>query len=81
MTGKQTHQFDLVVGGVKYFVVAQAFSFNEQVRYTISINGLEPDVFVWNEQAQMFQPIGDGATILPDALLVTINDKLQSLAG
>lgn len=80
-TGKGVHQFSVNVDGVNYFVTAEPFAFNDQVRYKMTINSREPDIFVWDQAVEMYRPLNDDATVLPDGLLRGINDKLFALVG
>lgn len=81
MSGKNVHRFTVNVDHVQYFVTAEPFSFNDQVRYKITVNDRQPDILVWDTDVDMYRPVGDDATVLPDGLLRGINDKLMALTA
>lgn len=70
--------FDLLVDEVPYFVRAVPFSFNDERRFYISVNGGADHVFAWDLQVGRFRAIDDTAAILPDAVETEISAQLQS---
>lgn len=80
MDGKNLHEFNIDVDGVGYFVEAEPYQFNNQVRYYISVNGRTRDVFVWDTERELFRALDDDAVILPDGLIRDISNKLLELA-
>lgn len=75
----KSHQFNIDVDHVKYYVEAMPFSFNEQVRYKVAVNGRPANIFVWDQDVELYRPLDDDATVLPDGLIWAINRKLLDL--
>lgn len=73
------YQFDIDVDHVKYYVEAMPFSFNEQVRYKIAVNGRPANIFAWDQEVELYRPIDDDATLLPDGLIRAVNRKLFAM--
>jgi hypothetical protein len=71
-------RFDLMIDGVPYDIMAIPFSFNDEVRYTISINGGEEHVFTWDSELGALRAIDDGASIIPARVEEAISEKLQA---
>lgn len=70
--------FNIVVDGVPYRIDFEPFFFNDQVRYYVSVNAGERDVFVWDESLELFRATNDNAGTLPAALEKAISTKLQN---
>lgn len=78
--GNQTvHELNTMVDNVPYFVEAVPFQFNDQVRYNIMINGGPTDVFVWDEDVQLFKALNEDASTLPDGLIRAITTRILEL--
>ncbi len=60
--------FNLSVDDVPYVVETEPFSFNDEVRYYVRVNGGTDHVFVWDPQLREFRSLDDDAAELPDAL-------------
>lgn len=73
----QAHELNITVDGVPYFVEAKPFEFNDQIRYNITINGGPETVFVWNDDLQLFKPLGDDSSTLPDGLILSITRRIM----
>jgi hypothetical protein len=75
---KNERTFNLVVDDVPYVVKASPFSFNEEIRYYINVNGASDHVFTWDSELKMLRAIDDDAGTLPDAVEEAISTRLQS---
>jgi hypothetical protein len=71
-------QFDLVVDGVPYSVMAIPFAFNDETRYTIRVNSGEEHIFTWDSELGALRAIDDGAGALPVGVEEAVSRKLQS---
>lgn len=72
------HSFNMVVDSVPYFIKAVPFSFNDDIRFYISINGGTDHVFTWDPQVLGMRAIDDKAGDLPTSLEEAISRKIQS---
>ena len=70
--------FGLVVDGVPYTVKSIPFSFNEELRFRIILNGNSEHVFTWDSQICMLRAINDDSSVLPAGLEEALSEKLQS---
>lgn len=68
-----------IVDDVPYLVTAAPFSFNEETRFYVRINGGPEHVFTWDSDLKQLRAIDDEAGDLPDVLEEAISQKLQSL--
>ncbi len=75
---KHERTFNLVVDDVPYVVKASPFSFNEEIRYYINVNGATEHVFTWDSELKMLRAIDDDAGTLPNAVEEAISTRLQS---
>lgn len=75
-SGKKVHEFNIMVDNVPYFVEAEPFPFNDQVRYRVTVNGGSTDIFVWDDDIQLFRALDDDAATLPDGLIRSITANL-----
>jgi hypothetical protein len=73
-------RFNLLVDSVPYIVSAKPFRFNEEVRYSVSVNGGSEHVFTWDSSLGQLRAIDDDASTLPDNVEEAISEKLQSKA-
>ncbi len=74
MAGEQTYQ--ILVDKVPYLIRVTPFTFNDQKRFRVSINGDEGHVFAWDPEIVGLHAIDDDASTLPDGLEKAISDKL-----
>lgn len=74
----QEKTFNLRVDNVPYVVTASPFSFNEEIRYNVRVNGNTEHIFTWDSELKMLRAIDDDAATLPDALEEAISTRLQS---
>ena len=79
MVVAEKKRFDLIVDGVPYTILATPFSFNDELRYTICINGGEEHVFTWDSELLALRAIDDEAGVLPVGLEEALSGKLQTL--
>ena len=68
--------FDLTVNKVPYHVDILPFSFNEEKRFEISINGDDGHIFAWDPDIVGLRALDESASTLPDDLEKAISDKL-----
>ena len=78
---KPTNQklYDLLVDDVPYLVSTEAFTYNGEQRYYVTVNGGPQHVFTWDADLKRLTAIdtdADSAT-LPEALEEEISNKLQ----
>lgn len=69
--------FDLIVDSVPYLVKVSPFTFNDETRYYININGGDDHVFTWDSQVGGLRGIDDDASRLPSAVEEEISRRLQ----
>ena len=74
----EERQMNMVVDDVPYLVKVSPFSFNDEQRFYVSINGGTEHVFTWDSEIGSLRAIDDEASILPDALEEEISRQLQS---
>src|SRR5262245_36725404 len=72
--------FDILVDSVPYTVRATPFTFNGELRYSVSFNGSSEYIFTWDSEIGQLRAINDDASTLPDNLEMAISEKLQSKA-
>lgn len=70
--------FNLVVDDVPYVVKTESFSFNEETRFYISLNGGTDHVFTWDSEIGRLRAIDDDSATIPDAVEDAISQKLLS---
>jgi hypothetical protein len=75
-----TQNFELVVDGVPYLVKASPFDFNEEKRFTVTYNGSEEYVFVFDTSVGKYTALGDESVEIPSRLETEIAEKLYALA-
>jgi hypothetical protein len=75
-----TQNFELVVDGVPYLVKASPFDFNQEKRFTVSYNGSDEMVFVFDTSVGRYMALGDGAADVPSRVEVEIAKRLFSMA-
>ena len=73
---ERTKNFDLVVDGVPYSIKSTPFSFNDELRFRIILNGASEHVFTWDPQISMIRPINDDSSVLPAGLEEALSEKL-----
>ena len=71
--------FDLLVDSVPYLVKVSPFSFNDETRFYINVNGGPDHVFTWDSEIRGLRAIDDGAAELPSAVEEEISRRLQSV--
>ena len=79
MTVTEKKKFDLLVDGVPYMIDATPFSFNDEVRFMVKVNGGEAHVFTWDSELALIRAIDDDAGTLPVGLEEALSEKLQAL--
>ena len=71
--------YDLLVDEVPYLVSTEAFTYNGEQRYYVSVNGGPQHVFTWDSDLKRLNALdtdADSAT-LPESLEKEISKKLQ----
>ncbi len=68
----------LLVDKVPYEVRVTPFTFNEERRYYVSVNGSEEHVFTWDTEASSLRAIDDDAADLPDVVEEAISRELMA---
>jgi hypothetical protein len=71
--------YNLLVDDVPYLVTAEAFRFNDEQRYYVTINDGPELVFTWDSEIGRLTAIDDEASTVPEALEQEISNKLQSV--
>lgn len=71
--------FSIVADGTPYLAKVSPFSFNDETRFYIRINGGVQHVFTWDQEIPGYRAIDDEASLLPDSLEQALSEKLQSL--
>ena len=71
--------FSIVADGTAYLAKVSPFSFNDETRFYIRINGGVQHVFTWDQEIPGYRAIDDEASLLPDSLEQALSEKLQSL--
>lgn len=74
--------YDLVVDDVPYLVSTEAFTYNGEQRYYVTVNGGPQHVFTWDTDLKRLTALDtdeDSAT-LPEALEEELSKKLQQEA-
>ena len=74
-TGERS-SFDLSVNKVPYHVDVVPFTFNEEKRFEVSINGDEGHIFAWDPEIVGVRALDDAAATLPEELEKAISDRL-----
>lgn len=74
----RSKNFNLVVDQVPYLVKVTPFSFNDETRFTVSVNGGEEHIFTWDSAMLRLRAIDDPGT-LPDTLETAINQQLLNM--
>lgn len=72
--------YDLLVDEVPYLVSTEAFTYNGEQRYYVSVNGGPQHVYVWDADLKRLAALdtdADSAT-LPEALEEEISNQLQN---
>jgi hypothetical protein len=68
--------FNLVVDDVPYVVKTESFSFNDETRFYISLNGGEDHVFTWDSEVGRLRAIDDESATVPDAVEEAVSQKI-----
>lgn len=74
----QEKSFELLLGGVPYFVKAEPFSFNGETRFKVSYNNSDEHIFTWDSRLGRLAPINDDSGTIPDDLETAIAGRLQT---
>jgi hypothetical protein len=72
--------YELLVDEVPYLVSTEAFTYNGEQRYYVSVNGGPQHVFTWDADLKRLNTLDtdeDSAT-LPEALEEAISNRLQA---
>ena len=77
LTSKNTKakNFTLLVDKVPYLLKVAPFSFNDETRFNVSVNGSEGYIFTWDSELLRLRAIDDAGN-LPDTLEVAINQQI-----
>ena len=70
---------NLVVDDVPYLIGIKTFTFNDEPRYLVSINGGEEHTFVQDPSVGRLRAIDDNSASIPDVLEQEISRHLSSL--
>jgi hypothetical protein len=70
-------QVNMLVDAVPYLVNISPFTFNDEQRFYVSINGGPEHVFTWDSEIGALRAIDDDASILPDAVEAEVSRQLQ----
>jgi hypothetical protein len=73
--------YDLLIDEVPYLVSTEAFTYNGEQRYYVSVNGGPQHVFTWDPDLKRLNALdtdADSAT-LPEALESAISNRLQTV--
>lgn len=76
-TGSTEFTYDLVVDKVPYSIRVTPFTFNDEKRYRISVNGDDGHIFAWDPDIVGLHALDDDSSTLPDSLERAISDKLS----
>jgi hypothetical protein len=71
-------KFNMIVDSVPYMVTAVPYTFNGEVRYSVSFNGSPEHVFTWDSSLGQLRAIDDDSSTMPDNLEMAISKRLQS---
>jgi hypothetical protein len=69
----------LLLDGVPYDVQIEPFTYNTETRFTVSFNGSEDYVFVWDPTLGIYHAIGDEGSTIPDNLEEAISRELLDI--
>lgn len=69
--------FSIVADGIPYLAKVSPFSFNDETRFYIRINGGPQHVFAWDAELPGYRAIDDDAASMPDSLEEALSQKLQ----
>jgi len=75
-TATKTFMFEIIADGVPYEIRGQVFSFNEEKRVRLSVNGEGQHIYAWDADAVGLRALDDDASVLPDSLEKEISDRL-----
>lgn len=70
------NSFQLVLDGSPYEIKAVPFTFNESIRYNITINGSGEHVFAYDSNVDQFIAIDDEGSTIPQNVETAISGKL-----
>lgn len=70
--------YNLLIDEVPYLVSTEAFTFNGEQRFYVSINGGPDHVFTWDSELGQLTAIDQDAATLPEALEQEISNRLQA---
>lgn len=71
--------FDIILNNVAYHINASPFPFNDQIRYNVSVNSGNENIFVWDSNLGLFRPLNDKSSVLPVELINEISENLQGI--
>ena len=72
---ENTTRFNVTVDQIPYQVDVLPFQFNNDSRFSITINNGSRGIFAWDSEMKMYRGLDDQSSILPDGLMVEINKK------
>jgi hypothetical protein len=73
------NSFQLMLGGVPYEVKAIPFSFNEGVRYNVTINGSGEYLFAYDSNVGQYVAIDDDSSTIPHNVETAIAGRLMNM--
>ncbi len=76
----QNQSFQFMLGGTPYEVKAVPFSFNEGIRYTVSINGSGEYVFAFDSNVGQYVPIDDDSAVIPTVVETEIAGQAAGIS-
>lgn len=75
------NSFQLMLDGSPYEIKAVPFTFNETVRYNVTINGNSEHVFAYDSNVDQFIAIDDESSTIPQNVETAISGKLLGFSG
>jgi hypothetical protein len=76
---KKQRFFDLLINNIPYHIKVMTFSFNENVRYYVSVNNSPDHIFAWDDVAELYRDLDEDSSTLPAVLEEAIREKLQTM--
>ncbi|MBO9203924.1 MULTISPECIES: hypothetical protein [Niastella] len=69
--------YDLLVDDVPYQISTEAFTYNDEQRFYVSVNGGDEHIFTWDPDLKRLTAIDEDAATWPESLEEAINNRLQ----
>ncbi len=77
----QNQTFQLLIDGVPYQVNAEAFKFNEGVRYKVSYNQSDDFIFAWDDNVGQYISIDSDSPKIPSNVETAIAVQLERMTA